>query len=681
MESVLEFLESNENNWSMNFDRYDNYIHVAESFGYDFKTQKTTHEVQEFLKNKIKSTLYGDDLSQIDFEKVQDHLALRYFTSGEAECKHAFTFVGLIRYVINRLESYSASLDAWVLVRDYLEAYLCLSNHNHDNNYYSSLYNEKKLISKSVIFLNKKGFKTTIESGNIVLSEDSENRFLSAISYRFKKLGYHSIYLTLKCISRHYDKDAKRYFLRPEPSISLNYSADIPWGYLFNLSLANLHNVKKVKRPDKIFLECIELSKHYFCVKSLQTFNKFSDTNHRHDTILSAIQKHILYDQHFSIDQVRSDHIIEMIEGMFTSSLINPLNVNLMIHMDLLKWVSYKAKNDEPLVFTVDEVAKDFNYKYLVKDIEEALLFMSFKIDEINASYLSPNEIYKRNYFEKPFVKIDGKFLYVNPIIGNYGFYTCLLELCKRNGADGNLIGKISEELVEKLFARSGVKFHSNKEYKIPKFVSKELGIQSQKRECDFIIETDDTIIIIELKRKTLTSDARSGDTLKSIIDLSQSFLHALAQTGCHEYMLRRNGKIEFDDGSIIELSGRAVERVALSLFGFFGIQDGPFIHQVLGSLINAKIDSGNVEEDKKINKHLTELHNQYRTEIFSSLYCGGSNPFFNCRFFSVPQFIEVLSNTTNNEQFKLELNRTRHVSTGCKDWFKDYQFIRKLQA
>ncbi|CAM5224933.1 hypothetical protein [Alishewanella longhuensis] len=93
MESVLEFLENNENNWSMNFDRYDNFIHVAESFGYDFKTQKTTHEVQEFLKNKIKITLYGDDLSQIDFEKVQDHLALRYFSSGEVECKHAFTFV------------------------------------------------------------------------------------------------------------------------------------------------------------------------------------------------------------------------------------------------------------------------------------------------------------------------------------------------------------------------------------------------------------------------------------------------------------------------------------------------------------------------------------------------------------------------------------------------------------
>ena len=679
MESVLEFLESDDSKWSMDFDRYDNFIHVAEVFGYEFETQKTTHQVQAFLKEKIINTLHGDNLSQIGFEKLQDHLALKYFSSGELKCKNAFTFVGLIRYVINRLESYSTSFQSWILVKDYLEAYLCLSNYSH--NTYSSLYNEKKLISESIKFLQKKRFHVSIEAGDICISEDDEKRLLLAIDYRFKKLGYHSIDLTLACMSRHYDQNSKRYFLRPEPSMTGEYNADTPWGYLFNVSLANLHNVKKPKRSDKIFLECLELSKHYFCIKNLQTFNKFSDTNHRYDTILPAIQKNILYDQYFSIDQVNCDHINQMIKGMFSSPLITSLDLDLSIYIDLLNWVSYNAKHDQPLVFTVDEVVNGLNYKYCLKDIGEAVTFLSFQVDEINASYLKPDDISRRNYFEKPFVSSQEKYLYVNPVICNYGFYNCLLELCKSKGADGNLIGKVAEELVENLFDKSGVKLHANKEYKVSKPIAKELCIQSQKRECDFIVETSDVIIIIELKGKTLTSSARAGDTLKSTIDLSQSLLHALAQTGCHEYMLRRNGKIVFEDGSILELSGRRVERVALSLFGFFGIQDGTFIHQVLGSLINAKIDSGDASEDKKVNKHLTELQNQYKTDIFSSLYCGEMNPFFNCRFFSVPQLIEVLSHTTNNEQFKVELNRTRHVSTGCKDWFKDYQFIRKLQA
>lgn len=679
MESVLEFLESDDSKWEMNFDRYDNFMHVAELFGYEFESQKTTHEVQKFLEEKIRSTLFGDGLSQIEFDKLQDHLALNYYSSGKVKCKNSFTFVGLVRYVINRLESYSDSLESWVLVRDYLEAYLCLSNHNH--NVCSFLHNEKKVISESIRFLNDKGFRTSIKAGNIVIGEDDEKRLLSAIGYRFKKLGYHSIYLTLACMSRHYNHEAKRYFLRPEPPTSGDYNVDTPWGYLFNVSLANLHNVKRPKRFDKIFLECMELSKNYFCIKNLQTFNKFSDINHRHDTILPAIQKNILYDQYFSIDQVSCDHINKMIEGMFSSPLIASLGINLEIYIDLLKCVSNKSKHDQPSVFSVDELVYGLNYKYSLKDIEDAVHFMSFKVDEVNSSYLKPEEISRRNYFERPFVSIGDRFLYVSPVICNYGFYNCLLELCKRNGADGNLAGKVAEELVENLFDRSGVTLHANKEYKVPKSIAKELCIHSKKRECDFIVETNDAIIFIELKRKTLTSDARAGDTLTSIIDLSQSLLHALAQTGCHEYMLRRNGKIEFDDGSILELSGRQVERVALSLFGFFGMQDGAFIHQVLGSLVNANIDSGNAEEDEKVNRCLSEIRNQYRTEIFSRLYGGEMNPFFNCRFFSVPQLIEILSNATDNEEFKVELNRTRHASTGCKDWFKDYQFLRKLQA
>lgn len=679
MKSVLEFLENDDSKWSMNFNRYDNFIHVAEVFGYEFENQKTTHAVKDFLKEKIIDTLRGDNLSQVEFQKLQDHLALNHFSSGEIEYINAFRFVSLIRYVINRLGSYSASLQSWILVKDYLEAYLCLSNYSHDD--FPFLPNEKKLISESITFLRKKGFQVSIESGDICLSGDYEKRFLLAIDYRFKKLGYHSINLTLACISRYYDENAKRYFFRPEPSTNGQYNAGTPWGYLFNMSLANLHNVKRPRRFDRIFLECLELSKHYFCIKNLETFTKFSDMNYRYDTILPAIQKNILYDQHFSIDQVNCDHINQMIKGIFSSPLITSLSLDLSIYIDLLNWVSYNAKHDRPLGFTLDELVNGLNYKYCLEDIEEAVTFLSFQVDEINTSYLKPDDISRRNYFEKPFVSSQEKYLYVNPIICNYGFYNCLLELCKNKGADGNFMGKVAEELVENLFDINGVKVHSNKEYKVSKPIAKELCIQSQKRECDFIVETSDVIIIIELKRKTLTSNARSGDTLKSAVDLSQSLFHALAQTGCHEYMLRRNGKIEFEDGSILDLSGRKVERVALSLFGFFGIQDGNFVHQVLGSLINAEIDSGDVSEDKKVNKYLTELRNQYKTDIFSNLYCGEKNPFFNCRFFSVPQLIEVLSYSTSNEEFKIELNRTRHASTGCKDWFKDYTFIRKLQT
>lgn len=304
---------------------------------------------------------------------------------------------------------------------------------------------------------------------------------------------------------------------------------------------------------------------------------------------------------------------------------------------------------------------------------------MSLNYTDVNRYYLNPEDISKRNYFEKPFVLIREKYLYVNPALSNYGFYNCMLQLCLSKGAKNNLAGDLAEELVKSLFKASGVNYFFNKKYKISKYIANELGITSEQRECDFIVETQDTIIFIEVKRKTLTSEARAGDTLKSMVDISQSLFHALAQTGCHEYILRRNGKIVFDDGTVLTHDGREVERVALSLFGFFGIQDGAFVQQILNSLINAEIDSGNKIEDEKVNKYLTELRKQYLTDIFNDIYCQNHVSFFNCRFFSVPQLIEILQNSKNNQEFLKELNRTRHMSTGCKDWFKDYQYLRKL--
>lgn len=678
MESVLKFLEEQESSWSINYGRYDDFYQVAEKFGYEFKAHKTASEVKNYLKEMIKETLYGEDINHSEFNRMQEHLALKYYSSNKIECSNSFKFISLITYVINSLQSYTKSADFWRLVKDYLEAFLSISNHHPNDSLFS--FDENRDVAKSIQFLRKKGYQVSILSGYPSIAKKDEERLFQAVDYRFKKMGYNAIYFTLQCISNLYDSSLKRFFLRSEPSVTGVNKIDIPWGYIFNISLANLHFVKKSINYKKQYIECIDLLKHYFCIQKLQTFNKYSCMNHRHDTILPALQKEILYDQHYSIDQISENHIIQIVSGIFTSETLAPFGIDINLHIDILRSVSRQSKYDCPLFFTDEDVSRDLRYKYSLQDVRSTLQLFSFDSGEINNGYLRPEDIVKRNYFEKPFVHVDDNYIYINHALNNYGFYASLLNLFRNEGVDGNIMGKAIEDFVENLFMKNGIEIHSNKEYKVSKQVAKELSIKSQKRECDFIIETSDTIILIELKRKTLTTEARAGNSLKSIVDLSQSCFHALAQTGCHEYLLRRDGIINFEDGTKIELLGRDVERVALSLFGYFGLQDGVFIQQVLNSLINAQIESDDEHEDKKVNKNLVELQNQYRSNAFNEAYGKQRITFFNCRFFSVPQFMEMLSNSSNNEEFKVELNHTRHVSTGSKDWFKDYQFIRKLK-
>lgn len=676
MESVLEFLEGNDNKWEIDFGRYTHLNQIAERFGHDYKTAPAA---QESLINKIKEVLHGEDVNQEEFNRIQQHLALRYYTSNRLDCNNAFRFIDLLKYAINNLNSYTNSCESWILARDYLEAYLSISPNKPGEELF--FVDENKKISESIQFLRKRGYRPLIQLGQIELSPEDEARLLQSINYRFQKTGYNSICFTLKCISDLYNTQMGRFFLRDEPKSTGDIQINIPWGYIFNISLSHLHPVKKSRDHLKKYTEGVELSRHFFCIKRLQTLSKYSDIYHQRSTIVSAIQKNILYDQHFSIDQISTKHIQKIVSGIFSSNILDKYKIDINPHLDILRLVSRKSNHDCPLIFNEQEIFKDLSQKYSSLEIKSALDILTQDANKINKEYLQPNDIKRRNYFERPFFLYQGKYIYINPVLNNYGFYATILKIYTENGADGHAMGIATEEFVGRLFTEHGILVHSNKKYKITKQVAGELSIKSKEKEVDFIIETNDTIIFIELKRKTLTSEARAGNSLKSLLDLSQSLLQALVQSGCHEYVLRRDGLISFEDGSQINLSNRKIERVALSLFGFFGLQDGVFSNQIIRNLIDSTVSSDEEKEVVDINKTISELRNQYKTIIFIREYGKQMNPFFNCRFFSVPQLIEILSNSRNNEEFKIELNRTRHVSTGCKDWFKDYYFIRQLNG
>lgn len=680
MKSVLGFFEEKDYLWLINYNKYTCFLQVAEKFGYVFKIHKTVAEVEFFLKEKIEKLLSEEGVKSKDFKLIKDYLAINYYSSNRKKCTHSFYLVSLIESMTsNKIESYTKSIDSWLLIRDYLEAYLSIRKDIPVNTIFEK--NKNIRLAESIIFLRKKGYKVFIGLGEINIED--EDSFFKAINYRFKKIGHNSIVLTLKNIKKYYHFSLKRFFLRIEPKAIGNSEIDIPWGYIFNLSLANMHFVKKSRTHNKNYYDCIELLKHFFCLKKIQVFSKYNDFNHNHDTILPAIQKNILYDQYFSIDQISEKHIYEMVSGIFSSDVFCEHNINIEIYLDIIKFFEFCSIESYPLFFTNEDVFNGLNYffyKYSLEEVKSTLSLLSFKYNEVNNGYLRPEEINKKNYFEKPFISIGGGYFYASPTFNNYGFYNCIDSLYKSKGVDGNAFGKAIESFVSKLFSSSGVVVHSNIEYEVPTEIAKELSIKSSKKECDFIIETKEKIILIELKKKTLTVKARSGDVNKSLVDLSQSLLHALAQTGCHEYILRRYGMINTIEGKNIFLLNRKIERVALSLFDFFGIQDEAFVRQMLKNFLNSYIESSNDEDNKEINKYIIELQNQYQANIANGFYNEEEKRFFNCRSFSVPQLMEVLKNSKNNEDFKDELDNTRNASTGSKDWYKDYSFIRLLK-
>lgn len=91
--------------------------------------------------------------------------------------------------------------------------------------------------------------------------------------------------------------------------------------------------------------------------------------------------------------------------------------------------------------------------------------------------------------------------------------------------------------------------------------------------------------MFIELKKQPLTRKAQADSDTALLIDMAASLLPAQLQAGWHEVRIRRDGYLLLEkDGKIrrIDLNGRSIERIALTVFDYGGFQDRILLQQFL---------------------------------------------------------------------------------------------------
>jgi hypothetical protein len=70
-------------------------------------------------------------------------------------------------------------------------------------------------------------------------------------------------------------------------------------------------------------------------------------------------------------------------------------------------------------------------------------------------------------------------------------------------------------------------------------FVTGNYEVDGIHGECDFLIETQKAIVLIEFKKKVLTRKSKSGNDIHILLDLSDSILSAQLQAGRTEIIFR----------------------------------------------------------------------------------------------------------------------------------------------
>jgi Holliday junction resolvase-like predicted endonuclease len=212
--------------------------------------------------------------------------------------------------------------------------------------------------------------------------------------------------------------------------------------------------------------------------------------------------------------------------------------------------------------------------------------------------------------------------------------------------------------------------------------VSGDYDVDGEHGECDLAVETDDVIVFFEIKKKPFTRRAQAGSNAHVLLDLAESLVAAQAQAGWHEVRLLKHGYLDLDDNGKryrLELKGRHIERVAVSLLQYGSFQDRIFLTQFLEGTMNASFTSPGASVNKKLsafNRSLGELRDQ-----LAALYPGQPEirqPFFHCWFLSVPQLLALLDGVNGPVEFKKALWQTRSIATGAADFYHDLALMRR---
>jgi hypothetical protein len=212
--------------------------------------------------------------------------------------------------------------------------------------------------------------------------------------------------------------------------------------------------------------------------------------------------------------------------------------------------------------------------------------------------------------------------------------------------AADKLQGDGTERVVIGLFQRA--KFN-------PTFVAKKYVDALGDGECDLVLESDADILLVECKAKALTRGAMAGVQGDALLDFAGGMFAAQTQALRHERILRSVGHIEFIDGSRLEMRGRRITRLSVTLLDHGALQDKMTLANMFDAMLGASFKAtpgySKYRQIDKLNRTLNDL----RSEV-AKLQAVGQHikaQRLNAASLNVGQLEVILDGVADLEQFR----------------------------
>lgn len=529
--------------------------------------------------------------------------------------------------------------------------------------------------------LRKFGYPIVIADGQPGIVDADRARLLERFDVLAAQLGGINLLRYILQTHAHSYHDRMERYLFPRRSDGQRPSA-IPVGYLVNLAIRHGQSTTIPADAAQQWTELVTLTTAYCALFDLESYNIFDTMVYSLAGLLELTPRLALYDSLYTLVQWRWSDLPLFLEELF--SCVTEAEARGALGLTISQTIGAVRALGPQMIPP--------NFRLLAFKPEDLDRLTKIGADELavrqfctvltapspNANFLAPEDQHDAEILEHPFILTDhGVTPLPSPLAGPAVFNAICNALQATTAPKiHDRIGFSFEKLVTRLFYNAGVTY-----------IRGFYHVGRDRFECDFIVETPECILLIELKKKILTRRARGGDVIAVLSDLATSLFAAHLQLVRHEKQLRDLGTLQIVDEAgarqaDVVWGGRRVERVALSLQEFGALQDRSVVRDFLTFLPGNTFATGALTQKQaqaiaKLEATCTEIE-RLEDEIRPN---AQGLRFPNAAFLSVGNLSVILDNVATNEDLVRELGHTRHVSTAQHDFYSSYSYLRTLPS
>lgn len=584
-----------------------------------------------------------------------------------------------------------ATEQQWKTAIAYARAYLDLEVNQYDLSI-DKYYHKEIFQFNCSQTLSSYGCSSKIRDGKLQVDSEDFSKFIDEIKKKISRWGgipfVRRIFKRLKADGA-YNKYPGRYLLyTPNMNDPQNYKATKPVGYFLNLvaQFPFEHKIEKYQEgeflKDFAFIETVLTA--ILSIEDRQQTSLWSVTFLKLEKLVEFMINSAVFDASLQFTQCRLVDEISNLPILFSwvddKQFQNINRFSLADYQIVCNAIAdIVGERSGPYIFSLAELRQKLNMSR--SQIELILGKISHHKDQVNRQFSALTDQHHVNVYLKPLIKLtNSKYLMYDQHWCSRGFFESLVQLTGPvfpETTDKEL-GIAFEKLVIDLFEAAGIETCSGF-----------YDYFGNEGECDLIIETDDSIVIIELKKTQLSRKAQSGIDIDIFFNLSETLLKTQQQAGKLEHLLRNNGSIEIkrNDGSIkrIEWKNRVIERIAATHYDFYSFHDRVFVERFLTILMNTTwtVTNESSIKDKKVKERITNLNKIIAnlTKQFAEIAMPSeerTRSFFDCWFLSLPMIQMLLTDAHSAEEFVKNLRTIKHVSFGTGSLYCEYVLTKQ---